>query len=65
VHDSRRTRAVLAVLLIAALVLITVDYRDGSSAPVRGLRQLGGSAFGGAERAVSAVTGRGPVTARR
>jgi rod shape-determining protein MreC len=60
VHDSRRTRAVLAVLLIAALVLITVDYRDGSSAPVRGLRQLGGSAFGGAERAVSAVTG--PVT---
>ncbi len=56
-HDSRRTRAVLAVLLIAALALMTIDYRDGSSAPVRGLRQLGGSAFGGAERAVSAVSG--------
>lgn len=48
---------VLAVLLIAALALITVDYRDGSSGPVHGLRQLGGSAFGGAERMVSAVTG--------
>lgn len=56
-HDSRRTRAILAVLLIAALALITVNYRDSSSAPLRGLRQLGGSAFGGAERAVSSVTG--------
>jgi rod shape-determining protein MreC len=57
VHDTRRTRLVLAVLLIAALTLITIDYRDGSSAPLRGLRDLGGSVFGGAERAVSAVTG--------
>jgi rod shape-determining protein MreC len=57
VHDTRRTRLVLAVLLIAALALITVDYRDGSSAPLRGLRDLGGSVFGGAERAASAVTG--------
>jgi rod shape-determining protein MreC len=60
VHDTRRTRLVLAVLLIAALALITIDYRDSSSGPVRGLRDLGGSVFGGAERVVSAVTG--PVT---
>lgn len=55
-HDTRRTRVVLAVLLVLALVLITFDYRDGSSGPVRGLRQAGGSAFGTAEHVVSAVT---------
>ena len=55
-HDSRRTRWVLAALLLAAMVLITVDYQDGSAAPLRGLRGFGGTVFGGAERAVAAVT---------
>jgi rod shape-determining protein MreC len=57
VHDTRRTRVVLAVLLVAALALITLDYRDGSSGPVRDLRQAGGAVFGTAESVVSAVTG--------
>jgi rod shape-determining protein MreC len=57
VHDTRRTRVVLAGLLVLALALITVDYRDGSSGPVRGLRQAGGSVFGTAERVISATTG--------
>lgn len=56
-HDTRRTRVVLAVLLVAALALITLDYRDGSSGPVRDLRQAGGAVFGTAESVVSAVTG--------
>jgi rod shape-determining protein MreC len=56
VHDSRRTRVVLGVLLVLALALITFDYRDGSSAPVRSLQQFGGSVFGTLERGVSAVT---------
>jgi len=56
VHDSRRTRWVLGVLLVAAVVLITADYRDGSAMPLRGLRGVGGSVFGGAERVVSDVT---------
>ena len=47
---------VLAVLLVLALALITIDYRDGSSGPVRDLRQAGGSVFGTAESVVSAVT---------
>ena len=47
---------VLSVLLIAALALITVNYRDGSAGPLRGLRQFGGSVFGGAERGVAAAT---------
>ena len=33
VHDTRRTRVILAVLLVLALALITFDYRDGSSGP--------------------------------
>lgn len=57
VRDTRRTRVVLGVLLVTALVLITFDYRDGSSGPVNSLRQFGGSVFGGVERVTSAVTG--------
>ena len=49
-YDSRRTRVVLGVLLVLALALITFDYRDGSSGPVRSLQQFGGSVFGGLER---------------
>jgi rod shape-determining protein MreC len=55
-QDTRRTRVVLAVLLVLALALITVDYRDGSSGPVRDLRQFGGSVFGTAEHVMSVVT---------
>jgi rod shape-determining protein MreC len=57
VRDTRRTRLVLGVLLIAALTLISLDYRDGSSWPLHGLRQLAGTVFGGAERAGSALAG--------
>jgi len=48
---------VLGVLLVAALALITFDYRGGSSGPVHGLRQFGGSVFGSVERVTSTVTG--------
>jgi rod shape-determining protein MreC len=47
---------VLGVLLVAALVLITFDYRDGPSGPLRGLQHFGGSVFAGSERVVSTVT---------
>jgi rod shape-determining protein MreC len=57
VHDTRRTRLVLGVLLVIALLLIVVDYRDGSSGPISGMRRVASSVFGGAERGVSAVTG--------
>jgi rod shape-determining protein MreC len=48
---------VLSVLLVLALALITLDYRDGSSGPAHSLRQFGGSVFGGAERVVATVAG--------
>ncbi len=54
-HDTRRTRFFLSVLLIAALALVTVDYRDGSAGPLRGLQQFGGSVFGAAERGFAVV----------
>jgi rod shape-determining protein MreC len=56
VHDTRRTRLVLGVLLVAALALITVSYRASTAAPVRALRGAGASVFGRVESAVSAVT---------
>jgi len=46
----------LAIALVAALVLIAVDYQDGSSSVITSLRNAAGSLFGGAERAVAAVT---------
>jgi len=54
VHDTRRTRLVLAVLLIAAVALITLDFRDGGSSP---LHRAGADVFGPAERVAGDVTG--------
>ena len=56
-HDTRRTRLVLSVLLIAALALITIDYREGSSGPLRSLGHLGDTVFGPVERLAGDVTG--------
>jgi rod shape-determining protein MreC len=47
---------ILSVLLVAALALITFDYRDGSSGPMTRLRDIGGSVFGKVERVTSVVT---------
>ena len=55
-HDTRRTRVVLAVLLVAALALITFDARNSAAGPVRGLRAIGGIVFGSAENVASGVT---------
>ncbi|MFF5260286.1 rod shape-determining protein MreC [Actinomadura viridis] len=53
--DTRRTRAVLGVLLVVALAMITVDYRGGESSPLRGLRGAGAAIFGPVERVSAAV----------
>ena len=58
-HDSRRTRLILGVLLAAALALITFDSWNGAAGagrPVAGLRGVGGTVFGSAESLVGAVT---------
>lgn len=55
-HDSRRTRLVLGVLLIVAIALITVDYRDSNAGPLRGLNSFGGTVFGPVESIAGYVT---------
>jgi rod shape-determining protein MreC len=52
-HDNRRTRLVLGVLLIIAITLITLDFRDGGASPARG---LGAAIFGPIERVTHDVT---------
>ncbi|MGH3419640.1 MAG: rod shape-determining protein MreC [Streptosporangiaceae bacterium] len=52
-HDNRRTRLVLGVLLIIAITLITLDFRDGGASPARG---LGADIFGPIERVTNDVT---------
>jgi rod shape-determining protein MreC len=53
VHDNRRTRLVLGVLLIVAIALITLDFRDGGASPAR---RLGADIFGPVERVTHDVT---------
>jgi rod shape-determining protein MreC len=53
VHDSRRTRLVLGVLVIVAIVLITLDFRDSGASPVR---NVGADIFGPVERITHDVT---------
>jgi rod shape-determining protein MreC len=53
VHDNRRTRLVLGLLLITAIVLITLDFRDGGQSPVR---NVGADIFGPVERVTHDVT---------
>ncbi len=54
-NDTRRTRAVLGVLLLVSLALITIDYRGGAHSPLRGLRAFGEAVFGPIEGAAAAV----------
>ncbi|HEY6296899.1 MAG TPA: rod shape-determining protein MreC [Streptosporangiaceae bacterium] len=51
--DSRRTRVVLGVLLLVALALITLDFRDGGASPAR---NLGSEIFGPIERVTNDIT---------
>ncbi len=52
-HDNRRTRLVLGVLLIVAIALITLDFKDGGASPAR---SVGADIFGPIERVTHDVT---------
>lgn len=54
-RDTRRTRIVLAVLLVTSLTLITLDVRGGDSGPLGSLRSFAGTVFGPVQRAAAAV----------
>ncbi|HET6816186.1 MAG TPA: rod shape-determining protein MreC [Mycobacteriales bacterium] len=51
-RDSRRARLVLALLLLTAFTLITLDYRSNAGGP---FRTIGNAVFGPVERAVADV----------
>ncbi len=52
-----RGRAVLAMLLLAAVVVITLDFREGPDGPVARLQRVATTAFGPVQRVVSATIG--------
>lgn len=52
-RDNRRSRLVLGVLLLVALALITLDFRDGGTSPAR---NVGADVFGPIERVTHDVT---------
>lgn len=54
-RDNRRTRLVLAMLLLTAFTLITLDFRGGGGGALGGLRDVVSAVFGPVERAVAAV----------
>lgn len=54
-RDSRRTRFVLAVLLLVSITLITLDLRGGSSSPLNRPRSLVASLFAPVESAAAAI----------
>lgn len=54
-RDTGRTRLILALLLVVALGLITIDYRGGGHSPLNGLRTAGSAVFGPIERGTAAV----------
>jgi rod shape-determining protein MreC len=54
-RDTRRTRALLALLLITSICLITIDYRGGPSSPLDGARSFAAALFGPVEQVASAI----------
>jgi rod shape-determining protein MreC len=52
VRDTGRARVILALLLLTAFTLVTLDYRGGGGGP---LRRIGNAVFGPIENAAAAV----------
>jgi len=56
-RDTRRTRALLFLLLLTSITLITVDHRGGDDSPLAGLRSFAATVFGPVEKAAAAIAG--------
>jgi rod shape-determining protein MreC len=55
-RDTRRTRLLLALLLLTSVSLLTIDYRGGENSPLDGVRSLAATVFGPVEQVASAIT---------
>src|SRR4051812_6085042 len=54
-RDRRRSRVVLALLLLTSFTLISLDYRSGSGSPLSPLRGAVSAVVGPIERAAAAI----------
>lgn len=54
-NDTRRTRVLLALLLLTSVSLITIDYRGGPGSPLNGVRTAAAAVFGPVERVAAAI----------
>ncbi|MGZ4609446.1 MAG: rod shape-determining protein MreC [Actinomycetes bacterium] len=54
-RDTRRTRVLLALLLLTSVLLITIDYRGGENSPLDGARSLAAAVFGPVEQVAAAI----------
>lgn len=54
-RDTRRSRIVLAILVLVSITLIVFDLRGGDSGPTRPLRAVGETFLGSAEKAMATV----------
>lgn len=54
-NDTRRTRVLLALLLVTSVSLITIDYRGGDGSPLNGVRSAAAAVFGPVERVAAAI----------
>ncbi|MDQ1642349.1 MAG: rod shape-determining protein MreC [Actinomycetota bacterium] len=54
-RDTRRTRLLLALLLLTSITLVALDHRGQGKSPLDGLRSIGAAVFGPVERAASAI----------
>jgi rod shape-determining protein MreC len=60
-RDTRRTRALLALLLVTSICLITIDYRGGEQSPFNGVRSFASAVFGPVEQVAAAIAS--PISA--
>jgi len=56
-RDTRRSRVLLALLLVTSVVLVVVDHRGDGSSPLDGLRHAASAVFGPVEQVAAAITG--------
>lgn len=54
-RDTRRTRLLLALLLVTSISLITLDYRGGERSPLDALRSLAAAVLGPVEQVAAAI----------
>jgi rod shape-determining protein MreC len=56
-RDTRRTRVLLALLLVTSVSLVLIDSRAGDDSPLDGVRGVAAAVFGPVEQVAAAIAG--------